>query len=99
MQKLKTKKYFNSLTKEPHNMETFWTTKQTADILKCSVSRLAKLRCLGEGIRYLKDGGKILYSKDEVLKYLEARSHESTSEYTTRPGTGRPAGKKRKAPR
>jgi len=75
-------------------MDTLWTTKQTADFLKCSVSRLAKLRCRGEGIGYLKDGGKILYSKEEILKFLETRSYGSTSDYKTSPGTGRPKCKK-----
>ena len=75
-------------------MDTLWTTKQAANFLKCSISRLAKLRCDGAGIRFLKDGGRILYSKKDILKYLEARSHGSTSEYETSPGPGRPAGEK-----
>ena len=75
-------------------MDTLFTTKQAANFLKCSTSRLAKLRCDGAGIPFLKDGGRILYSKEQILKYLEARSHESTSEYVTSPGTGRPAGEK-----
>jgi len=75
-------------------IDEFLTAKQTADFLRCSTSRLAKLRCYGEGIKFLKDGGKVLYSKKDILKYLEARSHGSTSEYETNPGTGRPAGEK-----
>jgi len=72
------------------NIDEFFSPKQTANLLKCSTSRLAKLRCDGEGIPFLKDGGRILYSKEQILKYLEARSHGSTSEYETSPGPGRP---------
>ena len=74
-------------------MDEILTPRQTADFLHCSISKLAKLRCDGEGIPFLKDGGRILYSKKEIFKYLEGKVHASTSEYETKPGTGRPAGK------
>ena len=80
-------------------MDELLTPKQTADFLNCSTSRLAKLRCHGEGVKFLKDGGKVLYSKREIMKYLEARSHESTSEYDTSPGPGRSAREEKKATR
>ena len=94
------KEIIGELTKEGKEiLKEVWTPQQTADFLHCSTSRLAKFRCLGTGIKFLKDGGRILYSKEEILKYLEGRSHGSTSEYETSPGTGRPRVRNGKNPR
>ncbi len=70
-------------------MNELLTAKQTAAYLHCSTSRLAKLRVLGRGPRYLKDG-RILYPQDELEVYVKERVHSSTSEYETSPGSGRP---------
>jgi len=89
------KETIGEMTKEGKEiLDEVWTPQQTADFLHCSTSRLAKFRCLGNGIKFLKDGRRILYSKEEILKYLQARSHGSTSDYKTSPGTGRPKCKK-----
>jgi len=89
------KETIGELTKERKEiLDEVWTPQQTADFLHCSTSRLAKFRCLGNGIKFLKDGGRILYRKEHVLEYLESKTHGSTSEYETNPGTGRPAGEK-----
>ncbi len=70
---------------------TFLTTKEAADFLRCSVSALAKSRCTGMGAPFIKNGGQVLYSREAIVAYLEDKAHASTSEYETKPGPGRPA--------
>lgn len=61
------------MAKKPDALE-FYTEKELAEILRCSVSRLQKDRCQKKGIPYLKWGMSVLYSKAEVKKYVESQT-------------------------
>lgn len=51
--------------------------------LRVSIKTLAHWRCKGEGPRYLKVGGRILYPQDEVAHYELACERGSTAECAT----------------
>lgn len=48
---------------------------------RITVRTLANWRCLGQGPRYSKIGGAILYPLDELLRWEESRRSDSTSGY------------------
>ena len=55
-------------------MLNFVNPKQAAQILKCSVSKLNKGRCMGTlDIPFIKIGHQVLYDEGDLLKWLEAR--------------------------
>ena len=65
-------------------------TEGAAKILKCSVSKLNKGRCLGTlDIPFIKNGRQVLYARSDLLKWLERHRHQSTSEYLSSAGPGR----------
>ena len=64
---------------------------QAAELLGVSVGTLGKWRVYGTGPKFEKLGPKlVVYSEEALEEFLLARSHASTSEYQTNPGSGRP---------
>ena len=52
-----------------------------AAILDCSTQLLERNRWAGEGVPYLKIGGKVLYRKSEVLEFIQQHKvYRSTSD-------------------
>ena len=57
------------------------TPADIAAELSVTTGHLAQMRYLGTGPRYVKvSGRKVRYRRDDVDKWLEARSHTSTSD-------------------
>jgi hypothetical protein len=61
------------------DLEPMLTPKETADVLRVSVSWLAKARMRGDGPPYCKVAG-VRYPKRELLLYVKSRLRRSTSE-------------------
>lgn len=53
---------------------------RTAEYIKKSEGRLAKLRHFGGGPPFAKFGRSVLYDLDDVDRWLESRKRRSTSE-------------------
>jgi hypothetical protein len=52
-----------------------------AAILDCSTQLLERNRWAGEGVPYLKIGGKVLYRKSDVIEFLQQQKvYRSTSD-------------------
>ncbi len=56
------------------------TPKEAAELLKVSVSWLAKARMRGDGPPFIKIGRSIRYSELALLQWMKAHQHLSTSE-------------------
>lgn len=56
------------------------SAKQIASRLGLSVSTLAKMRLYGTGPTYSKLGRRVVYSQDDVSKWIEKNRRNSTSE-------------------
>ena len=54
-----------------------------ANFTKRSKSTLDKLRCSGNGPRFIRAGRKILYKKTDLIAWLDSKTFGSTSEYVT----------------
>lgn len=53
-----------------------------AEFVQLSSSTLAKMRMRGDGPPFIKSGTKrVLYKLVDLEEWLEARTHQSTSEY------------------
>lgn len=51
----------------------FLTEDEAAKLFSLSAATLKTKRCRGGGPSYIKDGGRILYSRKSIQAYLEAR--------------------------
>ena len=62
-------------------------TKATADLLNYVVGTLELMRIRGDGPRFEKLSGRVLYRRSDVIEWLEEcdHRHKSTSEYRTHP--------------
>ena len=60
---------------------TLFNQNTLAAILDCSTQLLERNRWAGQGVAYLKIGGKVLYRKQDVLDYLQQQKiYRSTSD-------------------
>lgn len=57
------------------------TPKEAAELLKVSVSWLAKARIRGDGPAFIRIGRSIRYSELALLQWMKANQHLSTSEH------------------
>ncbi|MFZ1415616.1 MAG: helix-turn-helix domain-containing protein [Defluviicoccus sp.] len=64
-----------------YGMHEVLTPSEAAAFLRLSQSFLAKARVTGTGPAFIKAGGRILYMKEALLKWLADRERFSTSEY------------------
>jgi Helix-turn-helix domain len=62
-------------------MPSWFTPKETAQILKLSVSWLAKARMRGDGPVYSKVGRGIRYTELAIQQWMKSRQRLSTSEH------------------
>lgn len=60
------------LERELQNLPALLTTKEVSGLLSRSESNLKKLRGLGKGPQWIKEGRHVLYPKPSVLEYLES---------------------------
>lgn len=78
-------------------MKDRYRPPQAAKKIGSTVSTMAKWRVYGTGPVFEKLSPKlIVYSEEALEEFLAARSHTSTSEYSTTPGTGRPTPHKKR---
>jgi excisionase family DNA binding protein len=56
------------------------TPKEAADLLRVSMSWLAKARMRGDGPPYIRIGRSIRYSEAALLQWMKSRQRLSTSE-------------------
>jgi predicted DNA-binding transcriptional regulator AlpA len=56
------------------------TAKEAAQVLRCSVSWLAKARMRGDGPPYIQIGRSIRYPEDALIRWMKGRQRLSTSE-------------------
>jgi excisionase family DNA binding protein len=63
------------------DVQPYFDTKDAAALLGVSASTLNKLRLSGKGPAYYKPEGlrRVLYKKDELIRWLEAGRRRSTS--------------------
>jgi excisionase family DNA binding protein len=57
------------------------TPKEAAELLKVSVSWLAKARMRGDGPAFIKIGRSIRYNEPTLLQWMKSHQHLSTSEH------------------
>lgn len=67
-------------TKTGTSFERWFTPMEAADLLRVSVSWLAKARMRGDGPPYVKLGRSIRYSDNALLLWMRAHQRLSTSQ-------------------
>jgi len=68
------------ISKTSIGIERLLTPKEAADLLRVSMSWLAKARMRGDGPPYLRIGRSIRYSEAALLQWMKSRQRLSTSE-------------------
>lgn len=77
--KLNRLQLINEFESAPDSM--LFNQNTLAAILNCSTQLLERNRWAGEGVSYLKIGGKVLYRKSDVLEFLQQQKiYRSTSD-------------------
>jgi len=56
------------------------TTEETAELLRLSVSWLAKARMRGDGPPFVKLGGSVRYVESSVVRWMRAQQRLSTTD-------------------
>jgi hypothetical protein len=59
------------LVDDTEELPPFLKPREAAKLRRTTTNQLAQERYLGRGPRFIKDGRRILYSRDEILDYLE----------------------------
>ncbi|GJM01329.1 MAG: hypothetical protein DHS20C07_30080 [Methyloligella sp.] len=69
------------------NVDSYFNTKEAAQCLNLSPRTLERMRVSGGGPQFFKAGpgkrSRVLYARSDLVKWLEARCFDSTSEYET----------------
>jgi predicted DNA-binding transcriptional regulator AlpA len=68
------------MNKPPPAVSPLFTPKEAAQILKVSLSWLAKARMRGDGPPYICIGRSIRYSETAVVQWMKSRQRLSTSQ-------------------
>ncbi|HAT1847950.1 TPA: helix-turn-helix domain-containing protein [Legionella pneumophila] len=77
--KLNRLQLINEFESAPDSM--LFNQNTLAAILDCSTQLLERNRWAGEGVPYLKIGGKVLYRKSDVIEFLQQQKvYRSTSD-------------------
>lgn len=66
--------------KPPATVATLMTPNDAANVLKVSLSWLAKARMRGDGPPYIRVGRSIRYSEAALMQWMKSRQRSSTSE-------------------
>ncbi len=61
--------------------ETLLTTQQAAWLLRVSRKTLERMRVEGRGPRFVKIGRSVRYRQSDLLTWIRANTHQSTSEF------------------
>ena len=61
----------------------YWNTKRAADYLGFSPDKLNRMRLTGDGPRYAKLGGRVIYDRSDIDAWVEANKRSFTHEKTT----------------
>ena len=67
-------------TKPPAVIATLMTPKDAANVLKVSLSWLAKARMRGDGPPYIRVGRSIRYADLALMQWMKSKQRSSTSE-------------------
>src|SRR5262249_6624965 len=62
------------------DFERLLTPKETAKLLRLSLSWLAKARMRGDGPSYVKPGRSVRYREGDLVQWLKSRRRQSTGE-------------------
>ena len=68
------------ISKTSIGIERLLTPQEAADLLRVSMSWLAKARMRGDGPPYIRIGRSIRYSEAALLQWMKSRQRLSTSE-------------------
>jgi excisionase family DNA binding protein len=66
--------------REPHRCERLLTPREAADLLRVSISWLAKARMRGDGPPYVKLGRSVRYPESALLQWMKSHVRLSTSQ-------------------
>jgi predicted DNA-binding transcriptional regulator AlpA len=66
--------------KSPTALATLMTPNDTANLLKVSLSWLAKARMRGDGPPYIRVGRSIRYAEAALIQWMKSKQRSSTSE-------------------
>jgi hypothetical protein len=66
--------------KPPAAIATLMTPKDAANVLKVSLSWLAKARMRGDGPPYIRVGRSIRYAEAALIQWMKSKQRSSTSE-------------------
>ncbi|HSP62824.1 MAG TPA: helix-turn-helix domain-containing protein [Pyrinomonadaceae bacterium] len=66
--------------KPPPPISTLMTPNEAANVLKVSLSWLAKARMRGDGPPYIRVGRSIRYADAVLMQWMKSRQRSSTSE-------------------
>jgi predicted DNA-binding transcriptional regulator AlpA len=66
--------------REPHLRERLLTPREAADLLRVSISWLAKARMRGNGPPYVKLGRSVRYPEGALLQWMKSHVRLSTSQ-------------------
>jgi predicted DNA-binding transcriptional regulator AlpA len=69
-----------SITKGDSGIERLLTPKETAQLLRVSLSWLAKSRMRGDGPVFIRIGRAIRYSEVAIIQWMKSNRRTSTSE-------------------
>jgi Helix-turn-helix domain len=63
------------------NADDFLTTEEASAVVRYAPTTLNRLRVQGGGPVFYRLGRKILYSRSDLIAFVRAKQHASTSEY------------------
>lgn len=63
--------------------DELWTPKRLADYLFKTEAALAQMRHRGDGPKFIKANGRILYRLSDIRAWLDANTAQSTSDVNT----------------
>jgi hypothetical protein len=65
---------------DPADLPPFLTPRETAKLRRTTINQLAQERYLGRGPKFIKDGRRILYSRNDILDYLARNTVQRTDD-------------------
>jgi predicted DNA-binding transcriptional regulator AlpA len=62
------------------NENVFLITQEVAELTRLSPRTLEKKRVMGNGPKYYRAGGRVLYRREDVINWIENNVRRSTSD-------------------
>ena len=75
--------FMESADMNTDNEARYWNTKRAADYLGVSPDTLNRMRLTGDGPRYAKLGGRVIYDPSDIDAWVEANKRSFTHEKIT----------------